>query len=148
MKKIRILALILALLMLPLGTLVACKKKKGDTDGTEEEESGSSQKRPSTITAAIDDGTRADYLCFYTYDNAPIGPFSGAAPYTIFSPVKSANFVFGRRDIGGRKGGYLGIERTGGVRTDAYFDLDVTSLNGFGYTHVVECFYIESEGIL
>lgn len=137
MKKIRILALILALLMLPLGMLVSCKKNEVDPDNGEEEgDDGEGQKRPTSSTTIVDDGSKAGYLCYYTFDNAPQGAFSPAAPYALFQPFKEANFVIGRRDINGKKGGYLGIERPA-VRTDAYFDLEVMSISNFSFTHVV-----------
>ena len=140
MKKIRILALILALLMLPLGMLVSCKKDDVDTDGDGDDDgaTGSGQQRPTTSTTTIvDDGSKAGYLCYYTFDNAPIGSaFTAAQPYNFFSHVGTGSFVFGRRDVNGRKGGYLGIERAA-TKANPYFDLQVMTLSGFSFTHVI-----------
>ncbi len=140
MKKIRILALILALLMLPLGMLVSCKKDDVDTgdDDDDDDGTGSNQQRPTTsTTTVVDDGRRAGYLCYYTFDNAPIGSqFTSAAPYGFFNNFNAGTFVFGRRDVNGRKGGYLGIERAA-VKAGPYYDLQVMTLPGFSYTHVV-----------
>ena len=139
MKKIRILALILALLMLPLSMLVACSKDDEDIDSgeTEDDGTGSGQSRPTTsTTTTYDDGTKSGYLCYFNFDAAPTGRFQGVTPYSFFSNYNNGEFVFGRRDIGGKKGGYLGIVKPAS-KENPYYDLAVMNLIGFSFTHVV-----------
>ena len=140
MKRIRILALILALLMLPLGILVSCKKDEKDpTDGDDDTESGG-QKRPTATTTVVNDGTKAGYLAYFNFDAPPTGAYSPAAPYAILKNQSNGSlaseFHFGRRDLGGKKGGFLGIKR--GASKDApYYDLNVMEVAGISFTHVV-----------
>ena len=143
MKKIRILALILALLMLPLGMLVSCKKDKGDNTDTNDDGDGVTQNRPSGTTTRVEDGTKPGYLCYYTFNNAVQGTFNSAAPYSLFQSISNngdVSFVIGRRDekIGNNfvKGGYLGIQR-GKDLVSPYFDMSVTGISGFTALHVV-----------
>ncbi len=143
MKKIRILALILALLMLPLGILVSCKKDDTDPDdGDDEGDGGSTPTIPSTSTSVnVDDGKKAGYLCYFNFNKAPLGPFTSEGqyqPYSFFVPDKTkegANYVYGRRDENGR-GGYLGIERDK-AKSAPYYDLTVLSLPGLDASHVI-----------
>lgn len=140
MKKIRILALILALLMLPLGMLVSCKKDPVDEDGDDEGGDGGNMRPTGSGTTVAEDGTKAGYLCYYTFDSATVGRFTQEEPYTIFQPIVSGESagipVIGRRDIGSKKGGYLGIER-GKTKTNPYYNLLVMTIAGFSATHVI-----------
>lgn len=136
MKKIRILALILALLMLPLGMLVSCKEDP-DTDNGGDDDGGSgggTTKPTGSTTVVAEDGTKSGYLCYYTFDSATVGRFTQAEPYTIFQPIvtgdSAGTAVVGRRDVGGKKGGYLGIER-GNTKTNPYYNILVNSVAGF-----------------
>lgn len=140
MKKIRILALILALLMLPLGMLVSCNDDPDVDDGGDDDggSSGGGTSKPTTSTSSVDDGTKAGYLCYFNFDGATVGDFKGTDPYTIFNYISngSSKAVIGRRDIGGKKGGYLGIERLA-VKENPYYNILVNSYSGFGATHVI-----------
>ena len=73
MKKIRLLALLLALLMLPLGTLFSCKPDDVPDDPDDDNEQEEPED-PDTGDVNIDnDGTRSGYLVFFTFDAAKRG---------------------------------------------------------------------------
>ncbi len=143
MKKIRILALILALLMLPLGILVSCKKDVPDDDDEEEEGGGgSSPSRPTTsTTAVIEDGKKSGYLRYYNFDKVSFGDFQSSEeyqPYSFFYPDRTkegSGYIFGRRDVNGR-GGYLGITRSA-VRSAPYYDINILDISDLTSYHVI-----------
>ncbi len=96
MKKIRILALLLALLMIPFGLLFACEDDEEPGDDEEKEEEGDDNENEGgggdeTTTLVgnktVDDGSKMGYLAFFSFDNADNGNLGViAAPSSMDDP--------------------------------------------------------------
>ncbi len=81
MKKTRILALLLALLMLPVGLLAACDPKDPDPDPDPDPTPDPNEKEE----IVYDDGSKAGYLMFFNFDSANGGDLNiDIEPYKSF----------------------------------------------------------------
>ena len=142
MKKIRLLALLLALLMLPLGTLFSCKPDDVPDDPDDDDEQEEPE-NPDTGDVNIDnDGTRSGYLVFFTFDAAKRGNIpSESQPYSTFLnfPVKDGGSYVIDKKFGSTTDGTLLIHREQGKKTDPYMDLKVDgAVEGLFSEHMVQ----------
>jgi predicted small lipoprotein YifL len=87
MKKIRILAAVLAVLMLPLATLFAC----GKTEPVEPPKQDTStliidpnNPPPEKVVEVDNDGSKDGYLLFYNFNEHKAGNLKEAEPYSDF----------------------------------------------------------------
>lgn len=148
MKKIRILALLLALLMIPFGMLFACNDDE-DTDPDDEEpeeEGGDNEEEGGNGTTlvgnkTVNDGTKLGYLAFFSFDNADNGnlgviaaPASSTDPNSDVKPIEPY-FTYFRGTIvpGGAytvktlagTDKYLSVQRTGGKVSSPVLDFNI-----------------------
>lgn len=168
MKKIRLLALLLALLMIPFGMLFACDDDPDDSeledpdddddDDDDDDKGGSSS--TVVLNKTVNDGTKAGYLAFFSFDNADRGnlgvieaPTSTSDPnylaYSDLKPIEPYYTYFRGTLVNGGaytvktlsgSNKYLSVQRTGKKMTAPSFIFNVgTALSqDLNATHILE----------
>ena len=174
MKKIRILALLLALLMLPFSAFVACgdgetgddkqqqNKPSGDDDDPKDpEEPGSGNQ--GNVSEPDKDGTQTGYEMYFHFNAAkpgrlPSWVYSGTvsymtyerAPYSTYltAPQKEGGSYMIEKRVGSETDGCLVIYRADGYKTDPYVDIKVAdALPSLGDTYILSFDTRLEEGI-
>ena len=151
MKKIRLLALLLALLMIPFSVLFACQKDDVDNDEDEEENENEEEEEiiPTDPTVVIDkkvdDGTKSGFLAFFNFDKADNGNLGVITPpantsdpnYYTYADAKPIypyfDYLSGTITSGGAytvkslnsSNKYLSIQRVGGIAENVSLSFDV-----------------------
>ena len=147
MKKIRILAVLLAVLMLPIGLLVGCDKPEEPQETTT---LPPIETDPLPVVSVDKDGTKDGYLMFFTFDEADRGDFrTDTKPYSeFFTSVEKAGAKYVIDDEAGKDGkGALLIQREG-VKADPYIDINVAGISGLTATNIIEFDIKVSEGLI
>ncbi len=137
MKKIRLLALLLALLMLPLGMLAACDKEKDPTVDPADPVDPNPGDDKTEVT--YPDGSKTGYLMFFNFDAATPGDYNSKEEnYGSYFTAEEANGVSYLIDksIAKEKNSFL-IRRED---SDAISKLEVyvQDVKGIGSSHTVE----------
>ncbi len=154
MKKIRLLAILLAMLMIQFGMLFSCtdEEEPEEEEEEEEEEGGSGSSGTGSILSAgnkvVADGTRFGYLAYFDFDYADNGnlgvikaPDKPTDPnYNKYSDLKLVDpystyfdgalvtggaYTVKPHSASGKYGKYLSIQKTNGNITAPYLDLKV-----------------------
>lgn len=129
MKKIRLLALLLALLMLPIGMLFSCQPKDGPEDDPDVG-NNETPEDPGTEDVVMDnDGTRSGYLVYFNFDAAARGNLPDKAPYTTYLnlPVKEGGSYVVDKKFGSTTDGTLLVYRKDSS-TDPYVEVKVENV--------------------
>lgn len=96
MKKIRLLALLLALLMIPFGMLFACKENDEDTDDDGDgDDSDTTTTAPTPVASefTVDDGKASgSFLVFFDFDKAPDGQIGIIEPQNDVNHIEYSDF--------------------------------------------------------
>ncbi len=163
MKKIRLLAILLAILMMPLGMFFSCndeedsdadKEKEEEEDDDDDDESSTSPKP--VVSKVVEDGFQKDgAFIYFTFDNAENGNLgvvpSSTNPSDLNYNAKPVEPYYSNFKGTVAKGGaytvrtltstnkYLSIERTGGVYSSPMFDFNVgTAVTGVTAKHIIQ----------
>ncbi len=151
MKKVRILAVVLAVLMLPIGLLISCETNPSDEPSDSSSFTTSSVETQEVSTTPPDnDGTRDGYLMYFSFDEADRGDLrTDLLPYaTYFTTAEKEGSLYLIDDKGGVDGsGALLIQRLD-AQTDAYVELTTTGMPSLSAQHTVEFDIKVSEGLL
>ncbi len=160
MKKIRLLALILALLMLPLSLLVACNKDDTPDDEPGTEEPGGDTTEPGGDDGGKDDekddvvydkdGTASGYLMFFNFDAAQRGDLrTDTKPYkpflTVDSKAEGVGYII-TSDFA-KSGNSLLIQREDS-NAEAKFEINLASVSGISAMHTIEFSIKVGEGYI
>ncbi len=147
MKKFRLLAALLAILMLPIGLLVACNDDTPDDPGTEDPgtdnpgtEDPGTDKPEVDNTVYDDDGTGDGYIMFYDFDAAARGDFRvDTKPYSSAFEIttEQEGILYIVDPNAGKTKGALLIQRE---NTSGAAELKVTAskIDGLTAQHVIE----------
>ncbi len=141
MKKIRLLAVLLAILMLPLSLLVACKDDTPDPDPDPDPGVNPGEKDPGEDEEEYDkDGAASGYLMFFNFDAAGRGDLrADTKPYSSYLNIdddaEGVSYIV-TNDFA-KSGNSLLIQREGSAGA-ASFELDLAAVNGLGSSHTVE----------
>ena len=144
MKKIRILAAVLAVLMLPIAMLAACGETT--TEPVKQEQDYSQliidpTKEPEVVDKKVDnDGTKDGSLLFYNFDDHEAGNLKESAPYSDFiTPVEKdgcSYIVMAKKDS--EKDNTLLITSPAGNTLDPYISLWVKNASELSPQHMIE----------
>ncbi len=149
MKKFRLLAVLLAILMLPISMFVACNEEETPDDpvvepGTETPEdpveTPDESDEPVDETVYDADGTGTGYLMFFNFDAAKRGDLRvDTKPYSTYFEVddKAADVIYIVEPDSGKEKGALLIQREKGAATGAV-SIKATNVPGISAQHTVE----------
>lgn len=153
MKKVRILAVVLAVLMLPFGLLVSCK----DNPSTDNPDGSSSSWTTGNIETQEpvsyprdNDGTADGYLMYFSFNAAARGDLrTDIDPYkSYFSTAAKDGALYLIADKGGVNGsGALLIQREG-TNQDAYVELTTNGMSALTARHTLEFDVNVGEGLI
>lgn len=150
MKKIRFLAALLVLLMLPFSVLIGCNDDKDPEDDDPKdpvEDPGTTTPGGNDTdisdTVPDNDGLSGDgYLVMFNFNVAKRGDFPTVAPYSRYiKPTTSAmkNTIYVIDDKGGKNGsGALLIQRTDNSSSQASVVFSASAISAFGTQHTLE----------
>ncbi len=165
MKKIRLLAILLAILMIPFSAFFACNDPEepsddpGQNEDPDENEGGTKPNKPTSVgDKTVDDGTRTGYLAFFSFDNADVGnlgviqaptdyndpnysEYAGAKPIKPYYTYLRGSLVAGAAYTVKEKneGKYLSIQRVNAVTTPALdFYMGYSYIGDISSSHIIE----------
>lgn len=154
MKKIRILAVVLAVLMLPFGLLISCNNNTNPDDPADSSSwtTGPIDTQEVTTLPPVDDGTAEGYLLYFTFDNAPRGEFrTDLEPYNSYFTFEDSKegALYLVDDKGGVNGGGALLIQREGANSDAYVEFSTLKMgSSFIAQHTFEFDINIGEGLV